>query len=187
MSRFQPHLAALLAAAVVALIAVNIKSVPNSPPIGVDDSFEVAEGSLLVVDPPGLLDNDFDPDGDAIASGFHSDPADGNLLAMAQDGGFTYEPDPGFVGVDSFTYAVRDDLGSVTDRSVDATITVTAASGASTEAASPAAWASSSAARQAALASTGSASKALILVVLLAVGFLVIAFGVRRARAVPER
>jgi hypothetical protein len=181
MFRFQSHLAALLVAAVVALTAVNIKSVPNSPPIGVDDTFEVAEGSLLVVEPPGVLDNDFDPDGDAIASGFHSDPADGNILAMAQDGGFTYEPDPGFVGVDSFTYAVRDDLGTVTGQSVDATITVTAASGASTDAASPAAW-TSAAARQAALTSTGSSSNPLILVVLLAVGFLVIAFGVRRAR-----
>jgi hypothetical protein len=183
MSRFQSHLAALLVAAFVALVAVNIKSVPNSPPIGVDDSFEVVEGSLLVVDPPGLLDNDFDPDGDAIASGFHSDPADGNILAMAQDGGFTYEPDPGFVGVDSFTYAVRDDLGTVTGRSVDATITVTAASGASSEAASPAAWTSSSAARQAVRPSTGSASNPFLLVVLLAAGFLVIAFGVRRARS----
>jgi hypothetical protein len=165
------------------LIAVNIKSVPNTPPIGVDDTFEVAEGSLLVVDAPGLLDNDFDPDGDAIASGFHSEPADGSILAMAPDGGFTYEPDPGFVGVDSFTYAVRDDLGSATGQSVDATITVTAASGATTEAASPAAWTSSSAARQAALASTGTTANPLLLVVLLIVGFLVIAFGVRRARS----
>jgi hypothetical protein len=182
MSRYQPHLAALLIAAIVALIAVNLKSVPNSPPIGVDDTFEVAQGSMLVVDPPGLLDNDFDPDGDAIASGFHSDPADGNILAMAQDGGFTYEPDPGFVGVDSFTYAVRDDLGSVTGQPVDAKITVTAASGATIEAAAPAAWTSSSAARQAALVSTETTSNPLILVVLLGVGFLVIAFGVRRAR-----
>jgi Bacterial Ig domain len=117
----------LVVAAVVALTALNIKSVTNSPPVGVDDNFEVAEGSQLVVDAPGLLLNDFDPDGDPIASGFHSDPADGTILAMAQDGAFIYEPDPGFVGVDSFAYAVRDDLGSITSRVVDATISVTAA------------------------------------------------------------
>jgi hypothetical protein len=119
----------LLVAAVVALTAVNFKSVPNNPPVGVDDNFEVVEGAQLVVDPPGLLVNDFDPDGDPIASGFHSDPAGGTILAMTSDGAFIYEPDPGFVGVDSFAYAVRDDLGSVTGRVVDATITVTAAAG----------------------------------------------------------
>lgn len=127
MSRFQTRLAALMVAAVVALTAANIKSVANSPPVGVDDNFEVVEGAQLVVDAPGLLVNDFDPDGDPIASGFHSDPADGTILAMNPDGAFIYEPDPGFVGVDSFAYAVRDDLGGLTGRVVDATITVTAA------------------------------------------------------------
>jgi Bacterial Ig domain len=127
MSRFQSHLAMLMVAAVVALTALNVKSVANSPPVGVNDNFAVVEGTQLVVDAPGLLVNDFDPDGDPIASGFHSDPAGGTILAMAQDGAFIYEPDPGFVGVDSFAYAVRDDLGSLTGRVVDATITVTAA------------------------------------------------------------
>ena len=127
MSRFQSRLAALMVAAVVALTAANIKSVANSPPVGVDDNFEVVEGAQLVVDAPGLLVNDFDPDGDPIASAFNSDPADGTILAMNPDGAFIYEPDPGFVGVDSFAYAVRDDLGGLTGRVVDATITVTAA------------------------------------------------------------
>ena len=127
MSKLQSRLAVLLVAAVVALTAVNIKSVANSPPVGVDDNFAVVEGTQLVVDAPGLLVNDFDPDGDPIAGGFHSDPLDGTILAMAPDGAFTYEPDPGFVGVDSFVYAVRDDLGSFTGLVVEATITVTAA------------------------------------------------------------
>ncbi len=127
MSRFQSRLAMLVVAAVVAVTALNVKSVANSPPLGVDDNFEVVEGTRLVVDAPGLLVNDFDPDGDPIASGFHSDPANGTILALAEDGAFTYEPDPGFVGVDSFAYAVRDDLGSFTGLVVDVTITVTAA------------------------------------------------------------
>jgi hypothetical protein len=129
MSRFKSPLAVLIVAAVVGLTALNIKSVPNNLPVGVDDNFEVVEGAQLVVDAPGLLVNDFDPDGDPIASGFHSDPARGTILAMTPDGAFIYEPDPGFVGVDSFAYAVRDDLGGLTGQVVDATITVTGARG----------------------------------------------------------
>ena len=127
MSRFESRLAIFMVAAVVAVIAPNVKSVSNSSPVGVDDNFEVVEGTRLDVDAPGLLVNDFDPDGDPIASGFHTDPNGGAILAMAEDGAFTYEPDPGFVGVDSFSYAVRDDLGSFAGRVVDVTITVTAA------------------------------------------------------------
>jgi hypothetical protein len=127
MSRFQSRLAVVMVAAVVAVIAPNVKSVSNSSPVGVEDNFEVVEGGRLVVDAPGLLVNDFDPDGDPIASGFHSDPTSGAILATAEDGAFAYEPDPGFVGVDSFSYAVRDDLGSFAGRVVDVTITVTAA------------------------------------------------------------
>ncbi len=47
----------------------------------------------LVVDAPGLLFNDFDPDGDQLVSGFLSDPSNGRVLAMTQDGAFTYEPE----------------------------------------------------------------------------------------------
>ena len=125
MSRFQSRLAMLGVAAVVAVTASNVNSVSNSPPVGINDHFDVVEGTLLVVDAPGLLVNDFDPDGDPIASGFHSDPPDGTVLAMAPDGAFMYEPDPGFVGVDSFDYAVRDDLGSFTGLVVHVAITVT--------------------------------------------------------------
>jgi hypothetical protein len=127
MSSFQSRLAVLVVAAVVAVIALNVEGVANSPPVGLDDNFEVVEGTRLVVDAPGLLVNDFDPESDPIASGFHSDPPNGTIVAMAQDGAFAYEPDPGFVGVDSFVYAVRDGLGSSTGAVVDATIIVTAA------------------------------------------------------------
>jgi hypothetical protein len=69
--------------------------------------------------------NDFDPDGDRIASAFGGEPTHGTVLAVAEDGAFVYEPDPGFVGVDSFAYAVRDDLGTFTGLVIDVTITVT--------------------------------------------------------------
>ena len=99
---------------------------PNGTPVGVDDAFEVVQDTRLDVDAPGLLANDSDPDGDPILNGFHSNPANGTILAMPQDGSFVYEPDPGFVGVDTFQYSVQDDQGNFTGLVPVVTITVIA-------------------------------------------------------------
>jgi hypothetical protein len=97
---------------------------PNSPPIGVDDAFEVVEGTTLSIPVPGVLANDSDPDGDAISVPSASSPANGSL-SMQQVGSFQYTPDPGFTGVDSFRYAVEDDQGNTTGVAIDVVITVT--------------------------------------------------------------
>ena len=101
-------------------------SEPNSPPIGVDDAFEVVEGTTLNVAAPGLLANDSDPDGDPISVPSASVPANGSLSGQ-QVGSFQYTPDPGFIGVDSFRYAVDDDQGNTTGVVVEVVITVVAA------------------------------------------------------------
>ena len=56
---------------------------------------------------PGVLANDSDPEGHPLKVTIVSPPANG-LLAPAGDGGFAYLPDPGYFGVDSFTYTVSD-------------------------------------------------------------------------------
>lgn len=55
----------------------------------------------------GVLLNDGDPDGDYKTALLVSQPTHGTL-AFTADGGFTYTPDPGFVGSDSFTYRAND-------------------------------------------------------------------------------
>jgi hypothetical protein len=76
----------------------------NQPPIARDDS-----ASTLVDQPVAIavLANDSDPDGDALSIASMGAPANGTAAANA-DGTISYEPDPGFVGTDSFDYTVSD-------------------------------------------------------------------------------
>lgn len=56
----------------------------------------------------GLLFNDVDPEGDPLTAIKVTDPANGQLTVFNTNGTFTYVPNPGFTGTDSFTYKVRD-------------------------------------------------------------------------------
>lgn len=63
---------------------------------------------MMTIVAPGFLSNDIDPDGDDIfAISLASPPSNGALNALV-DGSFTYDPDPGFTGTDTFTYIIRD-------------------------------------------------------------------------------
>jgi VCBS repeat-containing protein len=55
----------------------------------------------------GVLANDSDPDGDSLTALLDVAPAHGAVMLNA-DGSFTYTPDAGFSGMDSFTYLVSD-------------------------------------------------------------------------------
>jgi hypothetical protein len=63
-----------------------------------------------------------DPDNDVLTFTKLSDPADGTVTVFDGDGFFTYEPDTGFVGTDSFTFKVND--GSADSNTATVTITV---------------------------------------------------------------
>ena len=78
-------------------------------PVVQDDNYEITDDNPLVVTAPGVLDNDSDPDGDALTSTLLTDVIAGNLVFNA-DGSFTYTPDPGFNQTVSFTYFVNDGL-----------------------------------------------------------------------------
>ncbi|MCH8921734.1 MAG: tandem-95 repeat protein, partial [Planctomycetes bacterium] len=85
----------------------------NDAPLAVDDQYSTSQLTLLDVDAAsGVLANDLDPDGGslpAVVIVSNSEPADGTLLISA-DGSFTYIPDAGFHGLDSFTYRSSDGL-----------------------------------------------------------------------------
>jgi hypothetical protein len=91
----------------------------DSYPTAADDSYTVTEGETLSIAAPGVLSDDTDPDGDALSAVRETGPADGDL-ALDGDGSFTYTPDSGFSGTDSFTYEAS--VGGLTDT---ATVTIT--------------------------------------------------------------
>ncbi|MEN8802284.1 MAG: cadherin-like domain-containing protein, partial [Thiogranum sp.] len=96
--------------------------VGNQPPVAVDDAYSTAFETTLTVVAPGVLENDSDPDGDAITAVQQSNPANGTATLNA-DGSFTYTPNAGFSGDDTFTYVANDG----TDDSNVATVTITVA------------------------------------------------------------
>ncbi len=80
---------------------VTIEVVDNAPPVANDDTYEVGENQTLTVDAAsGVLANDSDADDDALSrsSNWGRGRPTASWSASAQDGGFTYIPDPDFVG-----------------------------------------------------------------------------------------
>ncbi len=86
-----------------ATITITVTSV-NYPPMAVDDYYETEMDTPLDVPAPGVLENDMDPDpGDEQIVDLKRDVEHGTLV-LNEDGSFTYTPDPGFFGRDSFEY-----------------------------------------------------------------------------------
>ncbi|WP_296478644.1 Ig-like domain-containing protein, partial [Roseinatronobacter sp.] len=91
----------------IATVTVNVGEAPNTAPDAENDFFsgvfnQMIEGSVL--------DNDTDPDGDALTVIGNTDPANGTVV-MNPDGTFTYTPNDGYSGEDSFTYTISDGNG----------------------------------------------------------------------------
>jgi hypothetical protein len=81
----------------------------NDPPNVEGEQYETQYETTLDVPAPGVLANDYDPvefDG-VTASGPTSGPAHGTVV-LRSDGSFTYTPDAGYSGFDSFSYLVSD-------------------------------------------------------------------------------
>ncbi len=93
----------------VAAVVITVNPV-NDAPVGLSDFYSVQEGATLAVTAAeGLLANDLDIDGDFLTATIVTSPLQGTVTLNA-NGGFSYQPDPGFVGIDSFTYKVNDGL-----------------------------------------------------------------------------
>ncbi|MCA1684097.1 MAG: tandem-95 repeat protein, partial [Actinobacteria bacterium] len=87
----------------VATVAITVTAV-NDVPVAGNDAYSTGAGSPLTVNAAGVLLNDADADGDGLSAGSASNPAGGSVTLNA-DGSFTYTPDAGFSGADTFTYA----------------------------------------------------------------------------------
>ncbi|MEQ8804036.1 MAG: putative Ig domain-containing protein, partial [Haliea sp.] len=96
----------------------------NSAPTAVDDVYIARRGETLVIPAPeGVLQNDRDPQGDALAGTRLSDPGKGSIDAFSADGSFSYTPvtaEPITVGlVEKCRTAARVSAGTMSAADVD--------------------------------------------------------------------
>ena len=94
---------------------------PVVPPVAQADDYGFDLDATLVVEAPGVLANDTDDDNDPLTAALINDVANGTL-DLADDGSFTYTPDPGFKGPDSFSYVAND--GTFDSNEVTVTLTL---------------------------------------------------------------
>ena len=86
--------------ATVTIIISNV----NDSPAAVDDFYETDQDTTLNVLALGVLENDIDPDPtDQIRADLKTAPLHGSIV-LNEDGSFTYVPQAGFFGTDSFVY-----------------------------------------------------------------------------------
>ena len=106
----------------VATGVVSITVTPlNDPPTAVDDAAGTFRDTPVVV---AATVNDGDVDGDAISVSAVGTPASG-AAAVVGPGSIEYTPDPGFVGIDTFSYTVTDPSGAIDSASVTVTVSAT--------------------------------------------------------------
>ncbi|MEG3838765.1 Ig-like domain-containing protein, partial [Microcoleus sp. herbarium14] len=87
---------------------VNI-NVTNNQPTANPDNYSISAGKALSVIAPGVLANDTDADSDTLTAAVAANPTKGKL-AFNPKGDFTYTPNAGFSGTDTFTYTVSDGI-----------------------------------------------------------------------------
>ena len=118
-----------------ATVSINV----GKAPVAAADSFSILAGTpSLTLTTPGLLSNDKDPDGSPIIVGEINGSNlnvgslitlnSGATLLVNEDGALIYTPLPAFVGKDTFTYAVCENIPSgVCSNVVTVTLKVNAA------------------------------------------------------------
>jgi hypothetical protein len=99
---------------------INVSPSPNYPPVANDDFYFIIGDATLEIGAPGVLENDTDLEGDALVAQSPTDPTNGSVT-FNSDGSFSYTPNPGYRGEDSFTYKASDGTGE----SNTATVTIT--------------------------------------------------------------
>jgi hypothetical protein len=95
----------------VAEITIVMTSI-NPPPIAFNDAYTVDEDGVLLVNLPGVMENDVDPDGDSIQVTSATLMPENGPLTLNADGSFVYTPIPNFSGADMFMYEIVDADGA---------------------------------------------------------------------------
>ena len=85
------------------VVEVTVTDV-NEPPEAANDTASTSEEETVFID---VLQNDDDPEDDALTLAIRTRPANG-FVSVESDNTLTYTPNPNFHGVDVFTYTVSD-------------------------------------------------------------------------------
>jgi Big-like domain-containing protein len=95
---------------VAATITLNVLEVipPNEAPTITSANFEGNQDTDLIATITAS-----DPEGDTVTFTQTSEPSSGSMMAFAANGNFTYRPNAGFVGTDSFTIAASDGVNEI--------------------------------------------------------------------------
>ncbi len=93
----------------VALHIAPSGTLENRAPLATADSYATELDQTLSVTAPGLLANDNDLDGDPLTATL-VDQASNGQATVNPNGAFTYAPNSGFTGTDTFTYQASDGL-----------------------------------------------------------------------------
>ncbi|TLM67721.1 MAG: tandem-95 repeat protein, partial [Actinobacteria bacterium] len=91
----------------VAMVTIDVVHT-NDAPVGAADCYLFRAGvPRIVAAAAGVLANDTDVESDPLSAVLDSPPLHGDLT-LNPDGSFTFAPDPGYEGDDSFTYCAFD-------------------------------------------------------------------------------
>jgi len=108
----------------VVTVTITVNPI-NDAPTAVDDEYTVVEDGLLEVAAPGVMENDIEVDFDNMVVALVTNVEHGSLILLG-DGSFTYRPDEGFSGIDTFTYQLITYPNSIQSEWTDeATVTIT--------------------------------------------------------------
>ncbi len=111
-----------------ATVTITVTAVQHAPVAG-NDVYATQQDTPLNISAPGVLANDGDQDGNTLT--VQTTPVSGasnGTVSLAVDGSFTYTPNAGFTGSDSFTYRVDDGTG----RSADGVVSINVSAAAPT-------------------------------------------------------
>ena len=112
----------------VEFILAELRALREQAPLLAIDETYAGDGAVAVDAEQGLLKNDIGQNGeidqqelgvdlDFFTSPAAIQPANGSVV-VAADGSFTYTPDPGFNGIDRFSYRLVSDIPGVGQRAV---------------------------------------------------------------------
>ena len=84
-------------------VSLTVTPVPDAP-VAVADSYTLSQDTIT---PLPVMSNDYDVDSTTLTLTGYTSPSHGIIIPTGV--GFTYTPNTGYVGTDSFTYQIADD------------------------------------------------------------------------------